>query len=165
MTKLTVYNQYSDVMFSPDRLRSVVAELAAHLPHLREEFNFDTIVVSGKSGAAVGFALSMVTDINVVFVRKGESTHGDMIEGPSGHKFTRYAFFDDFVASGATRDRVHSELQKYAENRSADAPERVLTIEYQKYNDRVSHLTASKYDKRFQVAAPYELPARQISIH
>jgi lysozyme len=63
----------------------VVAELARQLPALQDEFNFDTIAVTGKSGAAVGFALSMVSGINVVHVRKGESTHGDMIEGPTGH--------------------------------------------------------------------------------
>lgn len=139
--------------------------MVLHLPRLQDEYAFDTIVVSGKSGAALGFALSMVCDIKVVFVRKGESTHGDMIEGPNGHDFTRYAFFDDFVSSGATRDRVHSELESYATNRGTEKPERVLTIEYQKYGSSTSRVDSSMMDKRFKVAAWYDLPERKISIH
>ncbi|WP_429498813.1 hypothetical protein ACQUFY_05805 [Robbsia andropogonis] len=84
----------------------------------------------------MGFALSMISDINVVFVRKGESTHGDMIEGPNDHSFSRYAFLDDFVASGTTRNRVHDELLNYAEQRGGIVPQRVLTIDYQTRESR-----------------------------
>lgn len=92
---------------------------------------FNTIAVTGKSGAALGFALSMVTDINVVYVRKGETTHGDLIEG-GGVEFERYAFLDDFVSSGDSRKRVEDELNRYSERRYglASLPKRVLTIEY-----------------------------------
>lgn len=163
--RLRVYNSYSEVMFSPEKLRRVVAELAAQLPNLRDVFDFGTIVVTGKSEAAVGFALSMVADINVVFVRKGESTHGDMIEGPDRHAFNRYAFFDDFVASGRTRQRVQDELTAYALSRDMPAPERVLTIEYQTSDRAMSEIVTRCGDPVFNVAAAYHLPERLISIH
>jgi hypothetical protein len=159
-----VYNGYSEVMFTPDRLRRVVAEIALHLPRLRAEYGFDTIVVSGKSGAAVGFALSMVTDINVVFVRKGETTHGDMIEGPSGHEFTRYAFLDDFVASGSTRDRVQAELANYADTRGAPVPKRVLTIEYQT-GLATSGFKGNRNGGSFCVANPQYLEPANVSVY
>lgn len=160
---MKVFNSYSDVMFSPDKLRRVIAELAAHLPTLKKDYAFDTIVVSGKSGAALGFALSMVSDINVVFVRKGESTHGDMIEGPRDHEFTRYAFFDDFIASGNTRDRVHDELSNYADTRSSTAPQRVLTITYQNGPRRTGMNVHASYP-HFRVAEPDYLPAPSLTI-
>ncbi|AQT27804.1 hypothetical protein HOR67_gp42 [Ralstonia phage RS-PI-1] len=157
---MQVFNPYSTVMFDPKQLRAVVAELARQLPALQEQFDFDTIAVTGKSGTAVGFALSMVTGINVVHVRKGESTHGDMVEG-SGNEFSRYAFFDDFVCSGSTRDRVHEELVNCAKTRGADAPECVLTIEYQCMGQSTSRLA----DKRFRIAAPSNLDAASIAIN
>jgi hypothetical protein len=117
-------------MFDPVKLRKVVRHLARELPALMEEFDFDTIAVTGKSGIAVGFALSMITGVHVVAVRKGESSHGDMIEG-DGHKFERYAFFDDTIASGATRDRVQIELDQRANTRPGCTPcRRVLNILY-----------------------------------
>lgn len=155
---MRAHNSYSEVMFNPKALAKVVAELARELPALQDQFNFDTIAVAGKSGCAIGFALSMVTGIHVVYVRKGESTHGDMVEG-DGHEFTRYAFLDDFVASGETRARIHEELQRRASTRKQDAPHRVLTIEYQTYN------SASRVDgDEFLVAHHNHLPTHNFTV-
>ncbi|NUX98753.1 hypothetical protein [Paraburkholderia youngii] len=156
---MKVHNSYSSVMFDPAKLRKVVAELARKLPELQEKFDFDTIAVTGKSGCAVGFALSMVTGIHVVYVRKGESSHGDMVEG-DGHEFTRYAFFDDFVCSGSTRDRIEEELKVRCNARGVDVPTCVLTIEYQTSNSQ-SRLTGAK---TFCVADADKLPAHSFAV-
>ena len=132
-------NTYSDSMFNPRKMRNTVALLASRLPALRRQYGFDTIVVTGKSGIALGFALSMVTGVHVVAVRKGESSHGDMIEG-DGHEFTRYAFLDDGIASGSTVERVADELKSYAQSRAQAEPVRVLCLLYSNFgteNDSV----------------------------
>jgi len=158
---MRVYNSYSDVMFTPWKLRRVVKELSVRLPALMEEYDFDTIAVSGKSGFAVAFALSMVMDIKVVAVRKGESSHGDMVEGPGDHAFTRYAFFDDFISSGSTMKRVHAELENYASKRpGTETPECVLCIEYQGYASAsgFGHREPIGGIKRYRIADPSLLP-------
>ena len=122
-------NTYSESMFNPRKMRDTIALIASRLPALQREYKFDTIVVTGKSGIALGFALSMVTGLHVVAVRKGESSHGDMVEGDQ-HAFTRYAFFDDGIATGGTVERVAEELKNYAQSRAQAVPERVLNLLY-----------------------------------
>lgn len=155
---LRVNNLYSDVMFTPSAMRAVIARLARVLPQLQAEHDFDTIVVTGKSGNAVGFALSMVTGIRVVHVRKGESSHGDMIEGPNGHKLTRYAFFDDCIASGATLRRVKKELANFAQCRGCAEPQHVLNILYQGYENglRSNHAGPPTYYVDWHHAVAHE---------
>lgn len=128
---MKAYNGYSDIMFDRRKFNTTIAHLTSTMPSLMAKYDFDTIVVTGKSGCALGFALmAAVPKLHVVFVRKGESSHGDMIEG-CGHEFTRWAFFDDFVSSGESYRRVDRELQNYATKRSGHArPEGVLAIEY-----------------------------------
>lgn len=127
---MRVYNSYSAEMFNARDMLKVVAHFVRVMPGLMKEYNFDTIVVTGKSGTALGFAVAMlVPGLHIVHVRKGESSHGDMIEG-GGNYFTRYAFFDDFIASGETKNRVHKELAKHCEGRLWDTPACVLNIAY-----------------------------------
>lgn len=127
---MIAYNTYSTTMFNPDRMRKVLETLAEKMPQWMGEYDFDTIAITGKSGLALGFALQLyVPGLHVVAVRKGESTHGDMVEG-DGHSFTRYAFFDDFVQSGDTKRRVHAELCNYAHNRAQTEPVLAAVIEY-----------------------------------
>lgn len=154
---MKAFNSYSRIMFNPAMMRKVITEIAGMLPTLQQEYGFDTIAVTGKSGCALGFALSMVTDIHVVYVRKGETSHGDMVEG-DGHEFHRYAFFDDFVCSGASRDRVHEELVRYAENRQpCRMPQRVLTIEYSKMVS-ASRVSTASSTPSLHVVDPDSLP-------
>lgn len=127
---MKAYNSYSNTMFLARDMRAAVAHLVNAMPGLMREYGFDTIVVTGKSGTALGFAVAMlVPGLHIVSVRKGESSHGDMVEG-DGHSFDRYAFFDDFIASGATMRRVHDELTNYCTARSYAVPQRVLNIGY-----------------------------------
>lgn len=149
---MKAHNVYSTHMFTPALLRSTVAELAKVMPSLQARYDFDTIAVTGKSGMAVGFALSMVTGLHVVAIRKGESSHGDVIEG-DGHEFERYAFFDDCIASGCTVRRVEAELGRYADARKVARPLRVLNI---LYNNGVLH---DEYGAR--LGATFSLRSRE----
>lgn len=123
------WNSYSATMFNPERMRVVLGEVVRKLPELQEKYGFTHIAVTGKSGAALGFALSLLTGIGVLYVRKGESTHGDMVEG-DGKACAKYAFFDDFVASGATLARVRRELNHRAVCTASSPPDCVVAICY-----------------------------------
>ena len=128
---MQAHNTYSSVMFTPTLMRKVIRNLMEVMPQLMRDYHFDTIVVTGKSGCAIGFALSMmVPDLHVVHIRKGESSHGSMIEG-DGHEFQRYAFFDDCISSGATAYRVEREIAAYLNARPhLTKATRVLNILY-----------------------------------
>ena len=147
---MKAHNTYSTTMFKPALLRATIAALAEKLPGLQKRYDFDTIAVTGKSGMALGFALSMCTGINVVAVRKGESSHGDVIEG-GGNEFERYAFFDDCIASGETVRRVENELGRYADARNVARPTRSLCILYNNGADHADELYDGKYGPTFSL--------------
>jgi hypothetical protein len=112
-------------------MRKVVGELIRVIPDMMRKYDFNTIAVTGKSGTALGFAAAMhIPGLHVVAVRKGESTHGDMVEGLWENEFSRYAFFDDFVATGCTLERVHGELTRKACSQGDEPPSLALIIEY-----------------------------------
>ena len=75
------------------------------------DVEFDTLVGTGFSGAAVVPALALALGKNFVLIRKesDDSHHGGgRLIGSLGD---RWIFVDDFISSGATRDRV---IQKIA---------------------------------------------------
>lgn len=130
---MRVGNPHSTSMFNPRIMRNTIAALAREMPNLQRRFDFDTIVVTGKSGIALGFALSMVTGVRVVAVRKGESSHGNLIEG-DGVAVERYAFFDDGIATGSTVRRVDAEIAAHCGARGEVTPTRVLNILYSDFS-------------------------------
>ena len=73
---------------------------------------FDTMVGSGLSGSLVVPILSRAFDVDMFIVRKGELNHSDTLgEGRIGHL---WIFVDDFVSTGATRNRCKSAVQDIA---------------------------------------------------
>jgi hypothetical protein len=77
-----------------------------------EPIDFDTIVVTGMSGALVGAPLAHHLHKHLVVVRKADDKHNHSwghIEGHMGH---RWIFVDDLVSSGDTRSRVHREIEQ-----------------------------------------------------
>lgn len=130
---MRVNSSYGECHFNKVRMLDAIQKLATHLPAFMEKYDFDTVAVTGKSGTAFAFALQLfVSGLQVVAIRKGESTHGDMVEG-AGNTFTRYAVLDDFVSSGDTVRRIHDELCRKANAQEADMPELVGIVEYAKY--------------------------------
>lgn len=132
------YNGYSEVMFSSQKYRNVMAKLVRTLPAFMDQVDTRTIVVTGKSGMAIAFALQLFLDVDIVVIRKGESSHGDHIEG-NGTYFDRYIFLDDFISSAGTYRRVKAELAKAAAIRNWDTPRCVGIVEYQHYGTAQRH--------------------------
>lgn len=74
---------------------------------------FDGIAVAGVSGLIVGSVLAAMWCCDLFVVRKpGESSHSVCtVEGP--RKVGRYLIVDDFVASGATAERIRTQMATY----------------------------------------------------
>ena len=95
-----------------------------------------SVVVHGNSGVSGGVAALMLSavDFNIVLLRKdNDNSHGSPIEGPQGHRLGRYIILDDFVATGATMNRIRDKIatlhQQYGYS-SAPSPECVGIVLY-----------------------------------
>lgn len=94
-----------------------------------ENVSFDSIVVTGISGAILGPLVAFATDSHLLFVRKGESTHSHKtVEGKLGK---RWIFLDDFVESGATFRRVLRTVRTFCQSQDEFATEFVGCIMYE----------------------------------
>ncbi len=95
-----------DMRYWPKTMKN--AEMEARV--LKMEHNFDTIVFSGISGAALGFSLSHLLDIPALLVRKPKENSHYMNEGGGfleGHLNTnRYLIVDDMICSGNTMNHI-----------------------------------------------------------
>ena len=73
---------------------------------------FDSIVVTGMSGALVGSPVSLALHKPLVVVRKyGDRHHSDEQIINEHHLGQRFLFLDDFIAGGDTHRRVIEILQ------------------------------------------------------
>ena len=113
------------------------AEYAARaINKLMAETGATSVVVHGNSGVSCGFAALMLSavDFNIVLLRKdNDNSHGSPIEGPQGHRLGSYIILDDFVATGATMNRIRGKIatlhQQYG-YRNAPSPECVGIVLY-----------------------------------
>lgn len=131
MKTLNLYTGYSDTLFNPQRLREAAQLALDKVKRVEHELAEPIhIAVTGKSGIAMAFAMSMIGDVNIVTIRKtNETSHGSKIEGFGA--LGKYIVLDDFVDSGQTVRRVVNELNDFAASRSAGhKPECVGFIEY-----------------------------------
>ena len=90
------------------------AEYAARaINKMMAETGATSVVVHGNSGVSCGFAALVLShaDFNIVLLRKdNDNSHGAPIEGPEGHRLGRYLILDDFVATGATMNRIRDKI-------------------------------------------------------
>ena len=90
------------------------AEYAASaISDMVAETGATSVVVHGNSGVSCGFAALMLSavDFNIVLLRKdNDNSHGSPIEGPQGHRLGPYIILDDFVATGATMNRIRAKI-------------------------------------------------------
>ena len=129
---MRLYNSYTQAYERP-KLRRIVRRLKAAMPDILEYTGADSVVVSGKSGISVGFALLLTMDMHLVTVRKpGEDSHGAMIEGTDAKELKKYVILDDFVSSGATVERIIASINGRASGRSDNKPECVGVVCYQR---------------------------------
>lgn len=76
------------------------------------EHGIDAIVVSGLSGTIVGGAVTIVSNVGLIAVRKGETTHSScMVEYKDFQEYKKIAFLDDLISSGTTYKRVKRALK------------------------------------------------------
>ena len=132
------------------------AEYAASaISDMVAETGATSVVVHGNSGVSCGFAALMLSDVdfNIVLLRKdNDNSHGSPIEGPQGHRLGPYIILDDFVATGATLNRIRGKIatlhQQYG-YRNAQSPECVGIVLY-------GYTTSD----RFKFSSGHVVPAR-----
>lgn len=118
---------YSGQIYESAGLRKHAEFVLRSLDKLQGQFDF--VAVTGKSGMAVAFAaLAMGADFPLVTIRKGESSHGQKIEGIADG--SRYVVVDDLIDSGATLDRIHKELHDFADAKDQERPRMIAAILY-----------------------------------
>ena len=116
---------YSGQIYKSAGLRQHAEFVLRTLDKLKDQFDF--VVVRGKSGMAVAFAaLAMGADFPLVTIRKGESSHGQHIEGIA--EGTRYVVVDDLIDTGSTLHIIHDDLGTYAENMRQERPRMVAVL-------------------------------------
>jgi adenine/guanine phosphoribosyltransferase-like PRPP-binding protein len=103
---MSIHTQYLTTIFDRDEFAAAIRAAMDDLSGVA----FDSIAVSGNSGAIFGGALSVAMNKALFLVRKPrENSHSDYpVEGDSGAR--AYLFVDDCVASGATLRRVHQKM-------------------------------------------------------
>ena len=95
-------------MSTPDEIVTLVDRAVEVLA----DVDFDTLVGTGLSGSLALPMLAHRLGKHFVIVRKDndDSHHGGgRLVGTLGH---RWVFFDDFVASGRTKQRVYSKIEQ-----------------------------------------------------
>ena len=106
---------YNDYQYEPRELRRIAKGVALDIPSVLRASGADVVVVSGKSGISMAFAVTMLIDFPLIVVRKpGESSHGNTIEGRND--FDSYIILDDFVDTGATIDRIIHTINNKADS-------------------------------------------------
>ncbi len=81
--------------------------------------DFDSIIVTGVSGAAVGFPVALCLDKPILVLRKdNEDSHcmpGELMN--KHHAGKRVLFLDDFMSTGRTRERCSAAIAKQTKAR------------------------------------------------
>ncbi len=121
-----VASGYSRHQFQHEELRATAQRIAKRIPELLHSLGADAVVVTGKSGMSVAFAAMMFADLPLVVVRKrGENSHGSMIDGVEGLVVRKYIILDDFVSSGDTVRTIVRDMEQYANACGVEAPQPV----------------------------------------
>lgn len=92
---------YHNETFRPQSLASRVKRVAKNLVKLRKKLKFDAIAFRGSSGSSLAFPVSVMTGIDLIYVRKEKQHHGMPVEGTSKN-VRRYIILDDFISRGDT---------------------------------------------------------------
>ena len=108
---MRIENSYHNIIFAPSKLKKKADSVSKKILKLQKELGFDAIAITGVSGAGIGFAVSYITGIPCIYVRKSKNkTHGKLIEGPN-KDIKSYIILDDFIVTGETIKRVVKNLK------------------------------------------------------
>lgn len=105
---------YLEAIFNPSKFPAKVKKVVLKVTELQKSLGFDAIAFRGNSGAAFAYPVGFVTGIPLICVRKGESSHGHSIEGPtvSAVSIKSYLILDDFVSTGSTVRAIVKEIRE-----------------------------------------------------
>jgi len=146
---------YGDWKYSKLTLQHKMEQLTRLVPMIMDRHDLDGVVLHGSSGVWLGAALVMAGAIpegcGLFLVRKrGEQSHGELVEGDGENNCSRLLMIDDFVSSGASVVRVQHTIeetkvrpatvvavlqhQRISSNRSYNEPTNVMRLEYNHMN-------------------------------
>jgi hypothetical protein len=104
---------YGDWKFNMDVFRARVQRVREDLRYVVQKHNADSIAVRGTSGICMAFALQMFITLPILMLRKkGEQSHGELIEGRDGHNYQRYVIVDDMICTGATVRGIIEDVER-----------------------------------------------------
>ena len=107
---------YMSHVGDPKRLKEITDATSKYIKKLHRKLKFDAIVVTGLSGAGIGFPVAYKTGIPIVYVRKSKvDTHGNDIEGMNALSLMRdlkYIILDDLIATGKTVKKVMRTMRR-----------------------------------------------------
>jgi orotate phosphoribosyltransferase len=107
---------YKRGMFDRREFLRVLDLLEYEVPRKMHEWKAEAVAVTGTSGVAIAWGLLARIDFPIIHIRKrGESSHGSMIEAPNNMRRPRqYLILDDFVCTGESVSKIIRELEPYA---------------------------------------------------
>lgn len=100
-------------LVNPERMTLVVNWLVSSIEADRKAgIKIDAIAVRGISGAVIGGAVSLVTNLPLIIVRKqNDDSHSSYrVEYGDGALVKNYCFIDDLVSSGKTLDITQDDI-------------------------------------------------------
>ena len=156
-THLELKSGYMNPAWRPD-------EVVRHARKALALIDYDTIVVTGISGALVGMILAKRLGKRLLVVRKNnDGTHSSLpVEGELGE---RWVFVDDFVNSGHTRRHVWKTVNRMAK-RHGWSTEYVGTWSYTRrtwhpVSDHLEYLEGGNHDAEQRAPLRQNRPRRQ----
>lgn len=124
----------SHIELDPEALGLFVKRSADKILEIAAEKKIDFIAITGMSGAAIGFSVSILTKIPIALVRKSDDdTHSwysiDVPQSAEGHDDFRehlrnkkarknYLILDDLIENGKTVSRVYNKVRRSMNNTS-----------------------------------------------
>lgn len=102
---------YTEKVFGRN-FSSSVQRIATKVAEIRERYPFDALAGSGNSAAPLLGALSFLTGIPFILVRKESDSCHDIREVNGYIGCHQYLIIDDLISSGATVGRVISRITK-----------------------------------------------------
>lgn len=103
-------------LFDPEDLTSVCNNIANEINHDKLLMSIDAIAITGISGAVLGGAISFLTGIPLIVIRKDDKTHSgyDVEYSDELNRLNtlHYIIIDDLIATGATIQKIQEKINK-----------------------------------------------------
>lgn len=108
---MSLRTDYLHEVFRPEEFKVTVENTVAAIKAFREKNNFEVILFTGVSGAALAFPTSYLTGIPIACLRKPSSSHSIYTLEGWWRPGSSYIIIDDFVETGDTINRIHERVK------------------------------------------------------